>query len=303
MRAGNAIQRRERLAGKFMAAPATFSRRCSTDEVPGISRMFGERCSSQASATAIGVASRRIATDFRTSDCSGVKPPRGKYGTYAIPWAASELDYVVVVPVGNIVKVLHADDWSDGLRLVDLLLRYRAQAEMSDQPFPLQLYERAKRFGYRSRLCGRKPTYAQVDHIERVEAEAFEVVVHGLAQLLRSARCGPSALRISQRSYFRYDVKVFGIWVECLANNLVGDVRPVIVARVDVGDAETYRFTQHAHRGISVARRPEHVRTRQLHCTVAHAGDRKIFRQRERSAGEWLDYQKSHPWLRDRPRA
>ena len=42
-------------AGRASAAPATFSRRCATDEVPGISRMFGERCSSQASATAIGV--------------------------------------------------------------------------------------------------------------------------------------------------------------------------------------------------------------------------------------------------------
>ena len=40
-------------------APAMFSRRCATEEVPGISRMFGERCSSQASATCIGVAPSR----------------------------------------------------------------------------------------------------------------------------------------------------------------------------------------------------------------------------------------------------
>src|SRR5215212_11648066 len=48
---------------RVSAAPVTFSRRCATDEVPGMSRMFGERCSSHASATLIGVASRRVATD------------------------------------------------------------------------------------------------------------------------------------------------------------------------------------------------------------------------------------------------
>ena len=38
-------------------AAARFSRRCPTDDVPGISRIFGDRCSSHASATCIGVAS------------------------------------------------------------------------------------------------------------------------------------------------------------------------------------------------------------------------------------------------------
>src|SRR5450755_4231091 len=63
---------------RVSAAPVTLSRRCATDEVPGISRMFGERCNSHASATAIGVASRRVATDISVSDCSGEKPPSGK---------------------------------------------------------------------------------------------------------------------------------------------------------------------------------------------------------------------------------
>ena len=62
-------------------AAARFSRRCATDAVPGISRMFGERCSSQASATCIGVASSCVATSDSAVDCSGVKPPSGKNGT------------------------------------------------------------------------------------------------------------------------------------------------------------------------------------------------------------------------------
>ena len=54
-----------------------------------MSRMFGLRCSSQASATDIAVAPSRSATAVSASDCSGVKPPRGKKGMEAMPAAAS----------------------------------------------------------------------------------------------------------------------------------------------------------------------------------------------------------------------
>ena len=43
--------------------------------------MLGERCSSHASATCIGVAPSRSATADSVDDCSGVNPPSGKNGT------------------------------------------------------------------------------------------------------------------------------------------------------------------------------------------------------------------------------
>ena len=46
-----------------------------------MSRMFGERRSSQARATDIGVAPSRAATAESAADCSGLKPPSGKNGT------------------------------------------------------------------------------------------------------------------------------------------------------------------------------------------------------------------------------
>jgi hypothetical protein len=54
------------------------ARRWATDEVPGMSRMFGDRRSSHASATAAGVAPSPAATAFRVPDCSGEKPPSGQ---------------------------------------------------------------------------------------------------------------------------------------------------------------------------------------------------------------------------------
>ena len=45
--------------GRCNHAAFMFSRRCSTDVVPQISRILGERCNNQASATCIGVAASR----------------------------------------------------------------------------------------------------------------------------------------------------------------------------------------------------------------------------------------------------
>lgn len=70
-------------AGNWIPAPVIFSRKCLTEDVPGLSRIFGERCNSHASATPIGVALSCAATLFSVSECNGEKPPRGKYGTYA----------------------------------------------------------------------------------------------------------------------------------------------------------------------------------------------------------------------------
>ena len=76
IRSSDAIE----LLDNVKSTAARFSRRCSTDDVPGISRMLGARCSSHASATCIGVAPSSFATSDSAVDCSGVKPPTGKNG-------------------------------------------------------------------------------------------------------------------------------------------------------------------------------------------------------------------------------
>src|SRR5438094_6429476 len=52
-------------AGSLMLVAAIFSRRCATEEVPGISRIVAECCSSHASATCRGDAPSRAATASR----------------------------------------------------------------------------------------------------------------------------------------------------------------------------------------------------------------------------------------------
>jgi hypothetical protein len=74
------------LCGNVRVAAAMFSRRWASDDVPGMGRIFGACCSSQASATCMRVAPSRCATLESVADCKGDVPPSGKYGTYAIPF-------------------------------------------------------------------------------------------------------------------------------------------------------------------------------------------------------------------------
>lgn len=68
---------------------ARFSRKCATEDVPGINRMLGARCNSHAMATHRGEASSCAATRVRVADCKGEKPPIGprfqRFATAASP--------------------------------------------------------------------------------------------------------------------------------------------------------------------------------------------------------------------------
>ena len=69
-----------------------------------------------------------------------------------------------------------------------------------------------------------------------------------------------------------------------LANELVGHMRTVVVAGVDVIDAARDRFAQHSDGGIVVLRRPEHARPGELHGAVAKALHNPVA-ERKRSRG------------------
>ena len=97
-------------SGKSSAAAARFSRRWAMDDVPGISRILGARRSSQASATCIGVARRRLATSVRIDDCNGVKPPSGKERHVSSPQPRKFIDEFIVCSMRQVVLILHADD-------------------------------------------------------------------------------------------------------------------------------------------------------------------------------------------------
>ena len=64
-----------------------------------------------------------------------------------------------------------------------------------------------------------------------------------------------------------------GYGCSAVADELVGDVGPVVLGRVDVVDAELDGAAQDGDRRGAVARRPEDARARELHGAEAHAVD------------------------------
>ncbi|GAA3413884.1 hypothetical protein [Streptosporangium vulgare] len=69
-------------AGSSIPAPATFSRRWATDDVPGMRGRWASGAAARPSGDLEGVArtSSEATPGLRTPDCRGVNPPRGKKG-------------------------------------------------------------------------------------------------------------------------------------------------------------------------------------------------------------------------------
>ena len=80
-----------------------------------------------------------------------------------------------------------------------------------------------------------------------------------------------------------------------LADELVGHMRTVVVAGVDVIDAARDRFAQHRDRGIVVLRRPEHARSGELHGAVAKALHNPVA-ERKRSRGSDVVHELISSW-------
>src|SRR6266481_7873047 len=117
-------------SGMDSDAPATFSRRWATDEVPGISKMFGDRCRSHARATAMRGAPRRSATEESVSDCKRRKASEGEVWNIRDALCGERIDEVVIGAVCKVVKVLHAHDRCNRLSLDHLFSAHGADSQV-----------------------------------------------------------------------------------------------------------------------------------------------------------------------------
>jgi hypothetical protein len=234
-------------------------------------RTFGERCSSHASATDIGVASSRAATAERASDCRGGESAEGEEQDVGDPRRREPVDERVVRPVRQVVHVLHRDDRGDRLRLGDLAGRGVADAEVPDHALPLQVDERLERLAdaLRDRSVG--VAEPQVHEVEDVDAEGLQVVVDLRAELVGCARGRPASLPVSASAGLGGDQQVGGVGAERLPDHLVDDAGPVGLGRVDVRDPGGDGLAQDLEGGLAVRGRAEDPGSGELHGPVAEA--------------------------------
>ncbi len=142
---------------------------------------------------------------------------------------------------------------------------------MPDQALPLQFRQRGERGLDRSFGGSMDAPNPEIDNLDRVQAEIAQVVVHRGDEIGRGERRVPGGVVAAHRTHLGDDHQIGRVGAERLADDLVGDVRPVEVTGVDVVDPVRRRFAQHGERGLAILRRTEHARPGQLHRPVAEA--------------------------------
>jgi len=101
------------------------------------------------------------------------------------PLRGQVIDESIVVPLGHVVEILHADNLRHGLRFGQLLGRNVAQADVTDQPLTLELDERGQRLFDRSFRRFREPSNAEIHDVKSVQAKIPKIVVNAVNEFLQ----------------------------------------------------------------------------------------------------------------------
>lgn len=112
---------------------------------------------------------------------------------------------------------------------------------------------------------------AQVDRGEPIDSQRAQVLLDICPQLGRGLRRHPPAVTGTSCTDLRHDREIVRVRVQRLADQLVRHIGAVELRGVDVIDAQLDRAAQDAQRLVTIARRPEHTRSRKLHRTVTDA--------------------------------
>ncbi len=139
----------------------------------------------------MGVAPRRCGDVGQGRRLQRVEPAERKERHIGDAVAGKIVDQGVVAPMRQIVLVLHADDLGDPASFRDLRGRDVAQPDMTHQTLPLELGQDGERrldrpFGGAMRV----EHDPKVDHVQHVEPEIAQIVVHRLVSVLRARRPG-----------------------------------------------------------------------------------------------------------------
>ncbi len=172
----------------------------------------------------------------------------------------------------QIELILNADDRGDLLRFGDLLRGHVAEPDVADQPALLQTGQRLDLPGDRA-FAGLMDVAhdAQIDHIHRLEPEIAQIILDSAGQIVRFLRRQPGRIGPSHGADLGDDGQILGVRMQRFLDDLVGDMRAVEIAGVDMVDALGDSLAQHGEGGVAILGRTEDAGTGQLHGAITHA--------------------------------
>ena len=109
--------------------------------------------------------------------------------------------------MGDVVEILYADDRCNALRFLELLAADAADAEVLDQPLPLQFGE--SREGFFDIYSG--GSGAKINNGEAAKPKVAEVIVNGLGNVSARKSGVPAGICRTPDADFRDDDKVVGV--------------------------------------------------------------------------------------------
>src|SRR5258707_8468033 len=94
--------------------------------------------------------------------------------------------------------------------------------------------------------------------------------MYGVDQLLKRKSMGPRLVWAASGTDFADDHEIIRIGMKSLFNDLVGHIRAVKVAGIDMVHACRNRLPQNSNRSLNIARRSPYLRASKLHRAAAH---------------------------------
>src|SRR5580704_10991456 len=141
---------------------------------------------------------------------------------------------------------------------------------MTNQSQTLEFGQDGQRFFDRSLRWLRDSSDPKIDDVKTVESEISEIVMDGIDQLLPRKSVKPRLVFATAGADLGDDHEVIRVWMKRLLDELIGHMRTVVVAGIDVVHTRRYSLSQNSDRTVHITRRSPHLRTSKLHRAIAH---------------------------------
>jgi len=125
---------------------------------------------------------------------------------------------------------------------------------MLNETLLLKLSERREGLFERLVFRGGESAESQIYDLERFDTQVTQIVVYSGNDLLARACVNPGTVGTAARTDFGHNHEIIWVRIQRLFDELIGDMRSVEIAGIDVVHARGHSLAQKRHRTGNIAR-------------------------------------------------
>src|SRR5262249_50879540 len=112
--------------------------------------------------------------------------------------------------------------------------------------------------------------YSEVDDVEPIDTEIPKIVMNAGDDFFTRKGVNPRFVFTTASAYLSHNDQTIRVWMKRLPDYLIGYMRTIKVARVDMVHSGRDRLAQNRNRRVNIAGRSPDLRPGELHRSVAH---------------------------------